>query len=226
MSLMNRPARRVRSNRPTRATAPGARRIETAARRLFANRGYAGTSMAEIAAAAGVSKATVFHHYRSKRALYEALVGDAMAGFREQIVPLLDAGADLQGSLREFAAAHVDRLTRMQGTMRLIAREMMSGTPASGELLSGSGLTQNFALLVDVLRRGQASGTVRADVDPGLAVFLLLCANWFLFQTGSLTRRNPDLAVTASTETYAAELARLLYHGLAPPAGPHPQDTP
>jgi TetR/AcrR family transcriptional regulator len=224
---MNRPARRARPSRtPTRTAAPGARRIETAARRLFASQGYAGTSMAEIAAAAGVSKATVFHHYRSKRALYEALVGDAMAGFREQIVPLLDAGADLQGSLRDFAAAHVDRLTRMQGTMRLIAREMMSGSPASGELLSGSGIAQNFSLLVDALRRGQARGTVRADVDPGLAVFLLLCANWFLFQTGPLTRRNPDLAVTASTDTYAAELARLLYHGLAPTPGPQDQDTP
>ena len=87
-------------------------------------------------------------------------------------------------------------------------------------------MAQNFSLLVDALRRGQAQGTVRDDVDPGLAVFLLLCANWFLFQTGPLTRRNPDLAVTASTDTYSAELARLLYHGLAPPAGPHHQDTP
>jgi TetR/AcrR family transcriptional regulator len=193
---------------------------------LFANRGYAGTSMAEIAAAAGVSKATVFHHYRNKRELYEALVGEALTGFREQLVPLLDAEGDLQGSLREFAAAHVERLTRMQGTMRLIAREMLSGTAASGELLSGSEMSRNFSLLVDALRRGQARGNVRADVDPGLAVFLLLCANWFLFQTAGLARRNPDLAVTTSTDAYATELARLLCLGLAPPAGSTPKDTP
>jgi len=215
-----------RAARRPRAPAPGARRIESAARRLFANRGYAGTSMAEIAAAAGVSKATVFHHYRSKRELYEALVGEALTGFREQLVPLLDAEGDLQGSLREFAAAHVERLTRMQGTMRLIAREMLSGTAASGELLSGSEVSRNFSLLVDALRRGQARGNVRADVDPGLAVFLLLCANWFLFQTAGLARRNPDLAVTTSTDAYATELARLLYLGLAPPAGSAPKDTP
>ena len=215
-----------RPTRRPRAPAPGARRIESAARRLFANRGYAGTSMAEIAAAAGVSKATVFHHYRNKRELYEALVGEALTGFREQLVPLLDAEGDLQGSLREFAAAHVERLTRMQGTMRLIAREMLSGTAASGELLSGSEMSRNFSLLVDALRRGQARGNVRADIDPGLAVFLLLCANWFLFQTAGLARRNPDLAVTTSTDTYATELARLLYLGLAPPEGSAPKDTP
>lgn len=209
-----------------RATSPGARRIEAAARRLFAARGYAGTSMADLASAAGVSKATVFHHYRNKRALYEALVGDAFAGFRDQLIPLLDAEHDLQGSLASFAAAHVERLTRMQGTMRLVAREMLSGTAGSSELLGGSEMSRNFSLLVDALRRGQASGTVRADVDPGLAVFLLLSANWFLFQSSTLVRRNPDLAVTATTEAYAAELARLLYHGLAPPAGPAREDSP
>jgi len=212
--------------RRRRGPAPGARRIESAARRLFANRGYADTSMADVAAAAGVSKATVFHHYRSKRALYEALLGDAVAGFREQLVPLLDVEGDLQGSLREFAHAHVERLTRMQGTMRLIVREMLSGSPAAGELFAGSEMSRNFSLLVDALRRGQARGSVRSDVDPGLAVFLLICANWFLFQTSGLTRRNPDLAVMTSTDTYADELARLLYLGLAPTESAARNDTP
>jgi len=212
--------------RRRRGPAPGARRIESAARRLFANRGYADTSMADVAAAAGVSKATVFHHYRSKRALYDALLGDAVAGFREQLVPLLDVEGDLQGSLREFAHAHVERLTRMQGTMRLIVREMLSGSPAAGELFAGSEMSRNFSLLVDALRRGQARGSVRSDVDPGLAVFLLICANWFLFQTSGLTRRNPDLAVMTSTDTYADELARLLYLGLAPAESAARNDTP
>jgi TetR/AcrR family transcriptional regulator len=214
-------------NRPTRSprAAPGARRIEGAARRLFSSKGYSGTSMAEIAAAAGVSKATVFHHYKNKRALYEALVGDALEGFREQLIPLLDAEGDLEGSLRAFTAAHAERLTRMQGTMRLIAREMLSGSTASGDLFGSGEMARNFSLLVDALRRGQARGQVRADVDPGLAVFLVLSANWFLFQTSSLIRRSPDLAVTASNQTYAAELARLLYHGLAPPAAPAAEES-
>ncbi len=176
--------------------------------------------MADIASAAGVSKATVFHHYRSKRQLYAALVGDAFAGFREQLLPLLDAEGDVQGSLRDFAAAHVERLTRMQGTMRLIAREMLSGDAGSGDDLVSGEMSRNFSLLVEALRRGQASGKVRADADPGLAVFLLLCSSWFVFQTSALVRRNPDLAVAASTDTYAAELARLLYRGLAPGVEP------
>ena len=212
--------------RPTsrrRAPAPGARRIESAARRLFAARGYTGTSMADIAAAAGVSKATVFHHYRSKQALYEALVSEAATGFREQLIPLLDPVHDMRGSLQEFAAAHVARLTGMQATTRLIAREMLSGSSAATSLFTEGEMGRNFALLVEALRRGQSRGTVRSDVDPGLAVFTLLAANWFLVQNAARLQRHPDLAVINSTDAYAAELARLLAHGLAPTA---PEDSP
>ena len=212
--------------RRRRTQAPGARRIESAARRLFAAHGFASTSMADIAAAAGVSKATVFHHYRSKQALYEALVSEAMTGFREQLVPLLDPVHDLRGSLQEFAAAHVARLTGMQATTRLIAREMLSGSAASADLFNGDEMSRNFSMLVDALRRGQALGTVRADADPGLAVFLLLAANWFLFRSSAVLRRNPDLAVTASTEAYATELARLLCLGLTPRERSTPENAP
>jgi TetR/AcrR family transcriptional regulator len=212
--------------RPTsrrRTLAPGARRIESAARRLFAARGFAGTSMADIAAAAGVSKATVFHHYRTKRGLYEALVSEAVTGFREQLIPLLDPVHDLRGSLQEFAAAHVARLTGMQATTRLIAREMLSGSSAATGLFAEGEMGRNFALLVDALRRGQSRGTVRSDVDPGLAVFMLLAANWFLVQNAARLQRHPDLAVINSTDAYAAELARLLAHGLSPTV---PEDSP
>jgi TetR/AcrR family transcriptional regulator len=213
------------ANPSARRPAPGARRIETAARRLFAHHGYAATSMADIAAAAGVSKATVFHHYGSKRALYDALLGDAFAGFREQLIPLLDVEGDVQASLRHFTAAHAERLARMQGTMRLVARELLAGSGGESDALSGTEMSRNFSLLVAALRRGQALGTVRADADAGLAAYLLLCANWFLFQAPGLVRRNPDLRATASTDTYADELARLLYFGLEPRDGPAREDV-
>jgi TetR/AcrR family transcriptional regulator len=207
-----------------RARAPGARRIASAARRLFAERGYAGTSMADVAAAAGVSKATVFHHYRSKRRLYESLIAEAVVGFREQMMPLIATESGLQDGLRSFTAAHVRRLAKLRGTMRLVMREMVDGSPDSRKVLSSGGVAQNFALVVQALRQAQARGQIRADADPGLAAFVLMSASWFLFQAGPVTRAIPDLAVTATPERYAAELARLLYRGLAPEREPAVED--
>jgi TetR/AcrR family transcriptional regulator len=202
------------------ARAPGARRIVSAAGRLFAQHGYAGTSMADVAAAAGVSKATVFHHFRSKRALYDALVGEAIAGFREQLVPLLDASDGTEESLRNFAAAHVKRLARLRGTMRLIMRELLEGSPETRGTATSEEMARNLSLVVDALRGAQARGAVRADADPGLAAFVLLVTSWFLAQTAGVMRRHPDLAVTGDPGRYAAEFARLLYHGLEPRPAP------
>jgi hypothetical protein len=88
--------------------------------------------------------------------------------------------------------------------------------------MTGEQMSRNFSLLVEALRRGQSRGRVRDDVDPALAMFVVLCANWFLFQAATLTRRNTDLTVTQSTADYAGALARLLCVGLAPPAPKDP----
>ena len=136
-------------------SAPGARRIETAARRLFARQGYAATSMASIAAAAGVSKATVFHHFGSKQLLYETLVEEAASGFREQLLPLLDGSGDLQQRLQAFAAGHYERLKSKRGTMRLIARELLDITSGSSQPRYAELVAKNFALMVESLHRGQ-----------------------------------------------------------------------
>ena len=209
-----------------RSAAPGARRIENAAQRLFGRHGFAGTSMADIAAAAGVSKATVFHHYRSKQRLYDALINDAVAGFREQLVPLLDAEAGLQWGLQQFAKAHIERLARMRGTLQLIMRGILDGSPGSLKALSGGAMAENFSLVVEALRRAQQRGAIRADADAGLAAVVLLCTTWFVIQNAAAVRRNPDLAVTTTADGYSTELARLLYLGLEPRHLPRIQDSP
>ena len=77
-------------------------------------------------------------------------------------------------------------------------------------------MARNLALVVEALRRAQSRGRIRADADPGLAALVLMSTSWFLAQSAAVPRRHPDLAVTATPGAYAAELARLLYHGLAP----------
>ena len=45
-------------------------RVLRAAHQLFVNHGFADVSMQQIAASAGITKATMYHHYRSKEALF------------------------------------------------------------------------------------------------------------------------------------------------------------
>ncbi|MDH4017582.1 MAG: TetR/AcrR family transcriptional regulator, partial [Actinomycetota bacterium] len=60
------------SRSPTQ-TRDARERIQDAAHQLFAERGPDGVTMSEVAAAAGVARATVFNHFGSKRALIESM---------------------------------------------------------------------------------------------------------------------------------------------------------
>src|SRR5881628_2456555 len=65
--------------------------ILDAAERCFAERGFAGVSMREIAAEAGLrNQASLYHHFADKRALYEAALARGVA----PIVALMEESGD------------------------------------------------------------------------------------------------------------------------------------
>jgi TetR/AcrR family transcriptional repressor of mexJK operon len=53
--------------------------VVEAARQLFMRKGYAGTTMEEIAAVAGLTKRTLYNNYADKDALFRQIVAEAMA---------------------------------------------------------------------------------------------------------------------------------------------------
>lgn len=103
-----------------------ATRILDAAESLFAKRGFAGVSVREIAGQVGLNQASIYNHFPSKQALYEAVLE---RGFR----PILDllaegqngmASQDFQDHLLE---ALVDHLWRTPHLPKLIQREVLDG---------------------------------------------------------------------------------------------------
>jgi TetR/AcrR family transcriptional repressor of mexJK operon len=82
--------------------------VVDAARTLFLKKGYAGATMEEIAAAAGLTKRTVYNNYPDKRALFTMIVADVTAladefasGLRESFDGAINAG-NLSAALYEL----------------------------------------------------------------------------------------------------------------------------
>lgn len=61
------------------------RRIREAARVLFAEHGYARVGLERVALAAGVTRGAIYHHFADKRALFEAVFGDAQATIADAV---------------------------------------------------------------------------------------------------------------------------------------------
>ena len=60
--------------------------ILEAARQLFADQGFGGATMDEVARAAGVAKGAVYHHFSTKEALFEAVFEQISAGLVTEVV--------------------------------------------------------------------------------------------------------------------------------------------
>ena len=85
------------------------------ARQLFLEKGYAGTSMDEVAALAEVSKVTIYKHFSDKHSLFIAVVtaaiDEAKAG-SQTLVDQLGTSTDVERDLRDFARRHVALVTQ------------------------------------------------------------------------------------------------------------------
>jgi AcrR family transcriptional regulator len=67
------------------------RGIEEAARKLFANRGFADTTIDDIAARAGVAKGAVYHHFSSKEEIFTRVVEAIQAELASAQIPAVSS---------------------------------------------------------------------------------------------------------------------------------------
>src|SRR5215468_7616641 len=87
-------------------------RVLAAATRLFAERGFDGTSTREIGRASGLNIATVAYHVGAKADLYRAVMRRA---YQDEL-------AALSGAVREFEAGATDPASGLAAARGLVAR--------------------------------------------------------------------------------------------------------
>ena len=138
-------------------------RILSEGAKLFVARGYHGVSMREVAAAVGVTKPALYHHYADKEALFLAILNGALAtlsgvversrvqtGLRSQLFTLIHellssapqqrVGLQLSGELRHISP---ERRAEFEGRYRAAwmggLSELMTAAVAAGELRTDLG---------------------------------------------------------------------------------------
>lgn len=147
-----------------------------AAERAFLDQGYAATSMDAIAAAAGVSKRTVYNHFPSKTELFQAVVArlyGEMTDSERNRLPEDEPPATVLPRYARQVVAHLRR-PEIQGLFRLIIAER-GRFPELGIALFLQGKGPLFTVLENYLQAQTRLGTL-AVPDPWLATTQFLGA--------------------------------------------------
>lgn len=107
-------------------------RILDAAAAVFALRGFAATSLADIAAAAGMKSGSLYFHFASKDALVGEVLSEGMSrslGLVEAAVERAGAAAGGRARLRAAIHAHVDALSSLAGYAASVLRTVEEVSP-------------------------------------------------------------------------------------------------
>lgn len=196
------------------------RRIQAAAREVFAERGYAKASIEHIAKQAGLSVGAIYLYFRSKEDLYVSLLEETLAHLDTELAA---ARADVDAGIR--LATTFDRLLAWAGSdvegTRIVRLLSQPGVrpQLSDEVVTevGAGLTRLREHLGACVADGIHAGVYRAVNAAEVADLM-----WALF-LGNLdaaeTRQNLELPAHPAADAARAALA-LLETSLRTPSTP------
>jgi TetR/AcrR family transcriptional regulator, cholesterol catabolism regulator len=147
------------------------------AARLFAERGYHGTSIGDLAKALGVQKASLYAHIASKQDLLYETVREGAQAFHAALDAIPD---DLRVTERILLAlrAHLRVVAEQLDIATVFVREWryLEGERAAEFLAERRRYEERFRAL---FREGRELGELRTDLDDHAATLLVLsAANW------------------------------------------------
>ncbi len=109
-------------------------RILDAAERVFAERGFSGTTLRDVASAAGLRIPSLYNHFASKDSLYAAVLERGIAPLFDALSDYVEQGADLQDR-EAFVGLMFRILGERPNLPRLVQREIMDGGEAVSPIL-------------------------------------------------------------------------------------------
>lgn len=171
-------------------------------REVFAERGFEGTSVEEIASRAGVSKPVVYEHFGGKEGLYAVIMDREMRHLEEVITTSLADGRSRERIERAVLALLTYVEEETDGFL-LLGRDMVPGRDRSYSTMLNSAVAQVSHILAQAFTRQGLDPEVAVLYGQALVGMVSMTAQWWLDE------REP------AKEEVAAHIVNLCWNGLA-----------
>jgi TetR/AcrR family fatty acid metabolism transcriptional regulator len=163
--------------------------IIAAALREFSKKGFAKTTVNDIAAAAGIGKGTIYEYFSNKEEIihetFTHFMGGFEANFQEVLVSDLNAVGKLKKMLESFAALPGSPARETMDLMFDFWAEGIKVSDSKGILMNH--MTQFYQaymeIFADVIIEGMGDGSFRKDINPHSAASMIVgCLDGLLVQ--------------------------------------------
>jgi TetR/AcrR family transcriptional regulator len=148
-------------------------RFISEAARLFAERGFSQTDMAELASRAGVAKGSVYDYFDSKEDLYLHVCRDGLERSRRAVYGEIDPSWDIYSQLRRIFGEGVKFADSHPEYVAMYLNISSAGMETFAEELSLEVEKFTADYLKRLIRAGVKQGLVRKNVDVKLSAFII-----------------------------------------------------
>jgi TetR/AcrR family transcriptional regulator len=181
---------------------------------LFADQGFAATSIRELAEHANVNPALVHYYFGTKKDLLIAVMDRALLPLAKAISEMKSAGSV---SVEDFASLLFNMASKHPAMPRLITREVMLSSGETRELFAQKYAPRIGGALPGLLAREQELGHVSSDFDTGTTALMLMSLCVFPFIARSIAEPQLGISYTPEgLEQYLSQIKKLLSNGITP----------
>ncbi|MXX74057.1 MAG: TetR/AcrR family transcriptional regulator [Holophagales bacterium] len=146
--------------------------IYRSAARIFHRKGYHATSINDIAAAVGLTKAGLYYYIKGKQDLLFAIMGFAMDQLDEQVIEPARRVQDPQARLETIVARHARLITQDSSALTILVNELEGLLPDDRADIIGR-QRDYVDFIADTLAALRDEGKV-VDLDPTVGAFSLV----------------------------------------------------
>ncbi len=175
--------------------------IMEAAEELFAEQGFAGTSVRDIAEEAGVNLAMISYYFGSKEKLMESLFKYRGESIKLQLEIMLE-NKELNSLQKVYALIdnYIDRIMKQQCFHKILSREQMVDLKGTTTQLIHEMKRTNQELVKKLIHEGQKRGEFKKNIDIPLMMATLVGTTSHLVTTQHYYRKLNDLESLSNEE--------------------------
>jgi len=159
--------------------------ILRAAVKVFAQKGFFNSKVADVAKEAGIADGTVYLYFKSKDEILHSVFDRAMEEFISEGKREIADVAEPDKKLRKIAHLHLERLSADRN-LAIVFQVELRGSTKFMEEFSGGGFAEYLDIIRQTIAEGQRQGVFRKDLKPVICAKILygaldeMVTNWIL----------------------------------------------
>lgn len=174
------PSRRLRQKRTTEHRTPRKEQILDVAAALFGERGFEAVSLADIAAAVGLSKTTLYHYFERKEQILGTLIVATIRQLNEFIAEQVPAQAPPEEKLLAFVEAQAEFFERHRTHFKVLLTQFGSLTDPVARDQAIEWRVQYENAIRRIIQEGVASGRFSGERPNSVVRAVLASLYWLV----------------------------------------------